>query len=113
VINASSSYVYGDNGADLQTESSLPAPRSPYGFSKWLGEIYALQSAQLTQIETISLRYFNVFGPRQNLDGVLRLSFRSSSTSSLMVVDRSSTEMERKRATLLASIPLWKRTYGS
>jgi UDP-glucose 4-epimerase len=69
VINASSSSVYGDNGADLQTESLLPAPRSPYGFSKWLGEIYALQFAQLTQVETISLRYFNVFGPRQNWDG--------------------------------------------
>jgi len=69
VINASSSSVYGDNGADLQTESSLPAPRSPYGFSKWFGEIYALQFAQLTQVETISLRYFNVFGPHQNLDG--------------------------------------------
>jgi nucleoside-diphosphate-sugar epimerase len=69
VINASSSSVYGDTGAELQTEEAFPAPRSPYGFSKWLGEIYSLQFAQLTRIETISLRYFNVFGPRQNLDG--------------------------------------------
>jgi nucleoside-diphosphate-sugar epimerase len=69
VINASSSSVYGDTGAELQTEEAFPAPLSPYGFSKWLGEIYSLQFAQITQVKTISLRYFNVFGPRQNLDG--------------------------------------------
>jgi nucleoside-diphosphate-sugar epimerase len=69
IINASSSSVYGDTRAELQTESAFPAPCSPYGFSKWLGEIYSLQFAQMTQVETISLRYFNVFGPRQNLDG--------------------------------------------
>ena len=69
VISASSSSVYGDARAELQTESTFPAPRSPYGFSKWLGEIYSLQFAQMTQVETISFRYFNVFGPRQNLDG--------------------------------------------
>jgi nucleoside-diphosphate-sugar epimerase len=69
VINASSSSVYGDTGAEFQTENTFPAPRSPYGFSKLLGEIYSLQLAQMTQVETISLRYFNVFGPRQNLDG--------------------------------------------
>jgi len=69
VINASSSSVYGDAETELQTESAFPAPRSPYGFSKWLGEIYSLQFAQMTQLKTISLRYFNVFGPRQNLDG--------------------------------------------
>jgi nucleoside-diphosphate-sugar epimerase len=69
VINASSSSVYGDNGAELQTESAVPSPLSPYGFSKWMGELYAGQFARFRAIETISLRYFNVFGPRQNLDG--------------------------------------------
>lgn len=69
VINASSSSIYGDTREELQTEGAFPAPRSPYGFSKWLGEIYSLQFAQMTQVETITLRYFNVFGPRQNLDG--------------------------------------------
>jgi nucleoside-diphosphate-sugar epimerase len=58
VINASSSSVYGDTGAELQTEEAFPAPLSPYGFSKWLGEIYSLQFAQITQVKTISLRYF-------------------------------------------------------
>ena len=69
VINASSSSVYGDNGAELQMENAVPSPLSPYGFSKWMGELYAAQFARFRAIETISLRYFNVFGPRQNLDG--------------------------------------------
>jgi nucleoside-diphosphate-sugar epimerase len=68
VVNASSSSVYGDNGAALQMESAVPSPLSPYGFSKWIGELYAAQFARSGAIETISLRYFNVFGPRQNLE---------------------------------------------
>jgi nucleoside-diphosphate-sugar epimerase len=68
VINASSSSVYGNNGAELQLESAVPSPLSPYGISKWMGELYAAQFAKLGAIETISLRYFNVFGPRQNLE---------------------------------------------
>jgi nucleoside-diphosphate-sugar epimerase len=69
VISASSSSVYGDNGADLQTENAVPSPLSPYGLSKWMGELYAAQFAKFGAIETVSLRYFNVFGPRQNLEG--------------------------------------------
>jgi len=68
-IYASSSAVYGNDTTDLQRESTLPAPCSPYGLSKWQGEVYALKCAQTTAMETIALRYFNVFGPRQNLDG--------------------------------------------
>jgi nucleoside-diphosphate-sugar epimerase len=68
VINASSSSVYGDNGTELQMEGAVPSPLSPYGFSKWMGELYAAQFARFRAIETISFRYFNVFGPRQNLD---------------------------------------------
>ena len=68
VINASSSSVYGENGAELQIETAVPRPLSPYGLSKWMGELYATQFARLAAIEIVSLRYFNVFGPRQNLD---------------------------------------------
>jgi UDP-glucose 4-epimerase len=68
VINASSSSIYGNNGADLQAESAFPAPLSPYGLSKWMGELYALQFAKSAALEAVSLRYFNVFGPRQHLD---------------------------------------------
>jgi nucleoside-diphosphate-sugar epimerase len=69
VINASSSSVYGENSAEQQMENAVPSPLSPYGFSKWMSELYAAQFARFGAIETISLRYFNVFGPRQNLEG--------------------------------------------
>jgi nucleoside-diphosphate-sugar epimerase len=68
VIIASSSSVYGNNGAELQIEVSAPSPLSPYALSKWMSEQYAEQFARITSIETISFRYFNVFGPRQNLE---------------------------------------------
>jgi nucleoside-diphosphate-sugar epimerase len=68
VIFASSSSVYGNNGAELQTEVAPPAPLSPYALSKWMGELYAAQYARSGSLETVSLRYFNVFGPRQNLE---------------------------------------------
>jgi nucleoside-diphosphate-sugar epimerase len=68
VIIASSSSVYGNNGAGLQMESFAPSPLSPYALSKWMSELYAAQFARSTSLETISFRYFNVFGPRQNLE---------------------------------------------
>jgi nucleoside-diphosphate-sugar epimerase len=45
-----------------------PVPFSPYGFSKWIDEVYASQFARTTGLETVSLRYFNVFGSRQRPD---------------------------------------------
>ena len=68
VIIASSSSVYGNNGAALQREGSSPSPLSPYALSKWMSELYAAQFARSTALQTISFRYFNVFGPRQNLE---------------------------------------------
>jgi nucleoside-diphosphate-sugar epimerase len=68
VVFASSSSVYGDNGAELQIEGAVPSPLSPYGLSKWIGELYPGQFARSTSLQTISLRYFNVFGPRQNTE---------------------------------------------
>jgi nucleoside-diphosphate-sugar epimerase len=68
VINASSSSVYGNNGEELQRESATPVPLSPYGLSKWVSELYAAQFARTAPIGTVSLRYFNVFGPRQSLE---------------------------------------------
>jgi UDP-N-acetylglucosamine/UDP-N-acetyl-alpha-D-glucosaminouronate 4-epimerase len=68
VINASSSSVYGNNGEEVQKESAAPAPLSPYGLSKWMSELYAAQFAKTAPMEIVSLRYFNVFGPRQSLE---------------------------------------------
>ena len=50
----------------MQTEDDIPSPVSPYGHSKWMGELYAAQFSRITSLETISLRYFNVYGPRQD-----------------------------------------------
>jgi len=66
VVYASSSSVYG-NGAELpKSEHHLPAPVSPYAVSKLTGEYYCRVFFQLYGLETVSLRYFNVYGPRQD-----------------------------------------------
>ena len=68
VVAASSSSVYG--GADqLPTPESAPLlPRSPYAVSKLAGEQYCRVWAELFGVETVALRYFNVYGPRQRPD---------------------------------------------
>jgi nucleoside-diphosphate-sugar epimerase len=67
VINASSASVYGNDGAKMQMEETVPSPVSPYGLSKWMGELYAAEFSRMTSMKTISLRYFNVYGPRQDV----------------------------------------------
>lgn len=63
---ASSSAIYGDTGTDAQREDFLPKPLSPYGASKICDEYYYSVFSQIYDMETVALRYFNVFGPRQN-----------------------------------------------
>lgn len=65
-VYASSSSAYGDVKSFPQKETMVPAPISPYGVSKLAGENYAVAFANTFGLETVSLRYFNVFGPRQN-----------------------------------------------
>jgi len=66
VVYASSSSVYGDSPAMPKVETMPPQPKSPYAVAKLTGELYARVFAQLYGLETVSLRYFNVFGPRQD-----------------------------------------------
>ncbi len=66
VIFASSSAVYGDTPALPKTETMRPMPMSPYAVSKLAGETYMQAFYHSYGLETVSLRYFNVFGPRQN-----------------------------------------------
>ena len=66
IVYASSSSVYGDNPALPKTEDMLPNPLSPYAVSKLAGEKYCQVFSKLYGIETVILRYFNVFGPRQD-----------------------------------------------
>lgn len=66
VVYASSSSVYGDNPELPKVETMCPSPLSPYAVSKLAGEQYCRAFWQLYQLEVVSLRYFNVFGPRQD-----------------------------------------------
>ena len=68
VIYASSSSVYGGATAPPTPETAPLVPRSPYAVSKLAGEVYCRVFAELHGLETVSLRYFNVFGPRQRPD---------------------------------------------
>ncbi|UCH12387.1 MAG: SDR family oxidoreductase [Candidatus Omnitrophota bacterium] len=66
VVYASSSSVYGNAKNFPQKEDFDPQPISPYGVSKLAGENYCEAFSETFGLETVSLRYFNVFGPRQN-----------------------------------------------
>jgi UDP-glucose 4-epimerase len=66
VVAASSSSVYGDAATLPKHEEQPTAPLSPYAASKLAGEIYARVYAVTMGLSTVSLRYFNVFGPRQD-----------------------------------------------
>jgi UDP-glucose 4-epimerase len=66
VVYASSSSVYGDRPDLPKREDQPPAPVSPYAVSKAAGEQYAAIWTRLYGVETVGLRYFNVFGPRQD-----------------------------------------------
>ncbi|MCA9756384.1 MAG: SDR family NAD(P)-dependent oxidoreductase [Candidatus Eisenbacteria bacterium] len=68
VVFAGSSSVYGDQGELPKRESMRPMPKSPYALSKQMGEAYCSLYSELYGLETVTLRYFNVFGPRQNPD---------------------------------------------
>jgi nucleoside-diphosphate-sugar epimerase len=66
VLYAASSAAYGDDPTLPKTETMCPAPISPYAVQKVAGEHYLASYARVFGLETVSLRYFNVFGPRQD-----------------------------------------------
>jgi UDP-glucose 4-epimerase len=66
VVYASSSSVYGDSPALPKSEDMPADPLSPYGAQKLFGEMYCQLFTRTYHLETVSLRYFNVFGPRQD-----------------------------------------------
>ena len=69
LVYASSSSVYGDEPGLPKVEAKLGNPLSPYAATKLINEIYAAVFARAYKMETIGLRYFNVFGPRQDPEG--------------------------------------------
>lgn len=66
VVYAASSSAYGDTPSLPKREDDRPVPLSPYGVQKLVGELYLRAYYECFGLETISLRYFNVFGPRQD-----------------------------------------------
>jgi nucleoside-diphosphate-sugar epimerase len=69
VVVASSSSVYGSETGVPKVETMTPQPESPYALSKYYTEQLAMQFSELYEINTVALRYFNIFGPRQNPTG--------------------------------------------
>ncbi len=68
VVYAASSSAYGETPTLPKTETMQPQPISPYGVSKYVGELYAKTFGRCYGLETVCLRYFNIFGPRQDPD---------------------------------------------
>ena len=66
IIYAGSSSIYGESPELPKRETMMPSPISPYAVSKYAGELYAQSFYKVLGLETVSLRYFNVFGPRQH-----------------------------------------------
>jgi UDP-glucose 4-epimerase len=81
LVYAASSSAYGDTEVLPKAENMLPRPKSPYALQKLVGEYYAQIFAATFGLETVSLRYFNVYGPRQDpssqYSGVLSLFIKA------------------------------------
>lgn len=69
VVYSASSSAYGDQKVLPLVETMTPMPKSPYGLQKHVGELYATNFSLIYGLETVSLRYFNVYGPRQDANG--------------------------------------------
>jgi len=70
VVFSSSSSIYGNQKGVVRKENMVPNPLSPYALQKYTAERYCTLYSQLYGLQTISLRYFNIFGPKQNPDGM-------------------------------------------
>lgn len=73
IIYSASSSAYGDQKIMPLKENMIAMPKSPYGLQKHIGELYCRLWTQVYGIQTVSLRYFNVYGPRNNPEGAYAL----------------------------------------
>ncbi len=73
VIYSASSSAYGDQPVLPLKEEMAANPKSPYGLQKYIGELYCRVFSQVYGLPTVSLRYFNVYGPRYNAEGAYAL----------------------------------------
>ncbi|HXS97120.1 MAG TPA: SDR family oxidoreductase [Candidatus Limnocylindrales bacterium] len=81
VVYAASSSAYGDTLVLPKVETMMPVPKSPYALQKLVGEYYCSVFSNVFHLETVALRYFNVYGPRQDpssaYSGVLSLFMKA------------------------------------
>lgn len=73
VIYSASSSAYGDQKVMPLKEDMRANPKSPYGLQKYIGEMYCSLFSEVYGLPTVSLRYFNVYGPRQSAEGAYAL----------------------------------------
>lgn len=73
LIYSASSSAYGDQKKMPLVESFAANPKSPYGLQKYIGELYCKLWSNIYGLPTVSLRYFNVYGPRQSAEGAYAL----------------------------------------
>jgi UDP-glucose 4-epimerase len=89
-VYSGSSSAYGDTPHLPKSESAEPLPRSPYAAAKLAGEAYTLAYARASLLEGVALRYFNVFGPRQDPNGpyaaIVPILFRAAMTGTPMTL---------------------------
>ncbi|MEV0685465.1 NAD-dependent epimerase/dehydratase family protein [Nocardia sp. NPDC050378] len=69
VLSSTGGAIYGESADYPTPEGTAPDPPSAYGLAKWVGERYGRWFAETTDIDVVALRYSNVYGPRQSLDG--------------------------------------------
>ncbi|HVR75398.1 MAG TPA: SDR family oxidoreductase [Planctomycetota bacterium] len=82
-VFASSSSVYGDGPEEIKVETLPPRPISPYAVSKLAAEAYTLVFSRVYGLQTVALRYFNIFGPRQDPNSMYAAVIPRFSTSLL------------------------------
>ncbi len=73
VIYSASSSAYGDQDVLPLVETMEASPKSPYGLQKYIGELYCRLWSEVYKLPTVSLRYFNVYGPGQSSEGAYAL----------------------------------------
>jgi UDP-glucose 4-epimerase len=73
VVYSASSSAYGDQPTMPLVETMSANPKSPYGLQKYIGELYCRVFSTVYNLPTVSLRYFNVYGPRYNAEGAYAL----------------------------------------
>src|SRR5437879_8366993 len=90
VVFAASSAAYGETPTLPKVETMQPQPISPYGVTKYVGELYGQTFGRCYGLESVSLRYFNIFGPRQDpaslYSGVLAKFFNAFLEATQLVV---------------------------